>query len=176
MEYFILRQDLRYANAVEPVHTASLLKRTPFQTDKTLPPEIDEEPIQLFIKENQSPRYLDFIEGPAPLVSDRLKEILGKYEPGIFFKPVVLADQKRRQQTLYWWIWTPPVDCLSGKSVFNKNGTIRQLVIDGVKAAQSKVFQVAGLMEDYRLIRLDVAESLLRRDFSGIQLQRVTVA
>ncbi|NLW47124.1 MAG: serine protease [Firmicutes bacterium] len=177
MEYFILGQDLRYTNAVEPKDDLGLFRRIPFQIDQELAsPPMDDEPVQLYIKENQDPRYLDFIERPAVLVSDRLKQILAKYEPRLFFKPVILADRKRLHQAVYWWMRLSPTDCLSENSLFNKNGTIKQLVLDRNKAAGLKVFRVAGLMEEYVLVRLDVAESLLRRDFCGIQFKRVAVA
>lgn len=174
MEYFILGQDSRIMDAIKPLGASGLSGRTPFQTDELLEP--DEEIVQFYLKASSSPRYVDFIQDPGPLVSDGLKLILEKYQPQLFFKPVVLADRERQRQTLYWLMVPDRVNCLSADCEINKDGTVKRLVIDERKVNRAKVFRVAGIMEQYTLIRLDVAESLLRRDFYGIRLQRVRVA
>ncbi|MBC2582568.1 serine protease [Clostridium sp. DJ247] len=133
----------------------------------------DEMPIQFDIKEKSSSEYIDFIEKPVPLVSDNLKKLLQKYDKKIFFKPIVLCDRKQEKQDLYWLMVPDSIDCLSDKSEFNKDGTLKRLVIDKKKVGNFKIFKVNGIIEDLMLVRLDAAESILRRDFTGIKLKKV---
>jgi hypothetical protein len=129
--------------------------------------------LQFQIREQDTTEYVDFIEKPVPLLSDRGKQIIEKYVPKLYVKSVVLKDMKQLRQELYWLIVPPRIDCLSEQSEFYKDGTLKRLVIDESKAAPYKIFKVEGIMEEYILIRLDVAESLLRRDFTGIRLKKV---
>lgn len=65
------------------------------------------------------------------------------------------------------------VECLSPKAEFNKDDTLERLVIDETKIGFTKIFKVDGILENFIMISLDLAESILRRDFTGIKLERV---
>lgn len=64
-------------------------------------------------------------------------------------------------------------DCLSSDSEFHKNLTIKRLIIDSKKASGKWIFKIAGIMEAYIFVNLGVAESMLRRDFKGIEFKNV---
>jgi len=49
-------------------------------------------------------------------------------------------------------------------------------VIDPKKVELDCIFQVDGKKESFTIVNLDVAESMLRRPYLGIQLQRVRLA
>lgn len=171
MEYFIISQDKRVLNAVEPMGITKQITKEMLKKENLR--KLGDLAIQCDIKENRWKQYIDFIENPISLVSDNLKEILKKYEEKIFLRPVVLADIKELRQDLYWLIIPESVDCLSPKSEFNKDGSIKKLIIDEKKIGYSKIFKVQGVIENLIIIRLDLAESLLRRDFTGIRLKKV---
>lgn len=171
MEYFVISQDKRIENVVEPIGILKEINKEILNKEGIK--HMDDMPVQFDIKEKSSSEYIDFIEKPVLLVSDNLKKILNKYDKKIFFKPVVLCDRKEEKQDLYWLMVLDSIDCLSPKSEFNKNGTIKRLIIDEKKIGNFKIFKVNEVMEDLVIIRLDVAESLLRRDFTGIKLKKV---
>ncbi|MBC2580555.1 imm11 family protein [Clostridium sp. DJ247] len=171
MEYFVIYQDKRIENAAEPIGILKEISKDMLNKEGTK--HMDELPIQFDIKEKSSSEYIDFIEKPVPLVSDNLKKLLQKYDKKIFFKPIVLCDRKQEKQDLYWLMVPDSIDCLSDKSEFNKDGTLKRLVIDKKKVGNFKIFKVNGIMEDLMLVRLDAAESILRRDFTGIKLKKV---
>lgn len=170
MEYFIISQDIAIPDPVQPVGILKVIDRDLIKPENIQ--KMDELAVQFEIKENSRAVYVDFIESPVPLVSDRLKEILSRYEERIFFKPVLLADIRNTRQDVYWLLVPDSIECLSDKSEFNKNGTIKNLVLDERKVRFRKVFKVKGILENLIIIRLDVAESLLRREFTGIKLKK----
>lgn len=176
MDYFILVQDRRIADAIEPAGLGKMVKRVPFHAAELV--ALDEQIVPIYLKSGSHKRYIDFIENPVTLVSDQLKQILEKYEPKLFFKPMMLMELGKRppRQELYWLMAAQRIDCLSPQSEFNINGTLKRLVIDDKKISREKIFQIKGIIEDLLLIRLDVAESLLRRDFTGIKLKKVQLA
>ncbi len=171
MEYFILSQDKRITNAVKPIGVSKLVEKTGFTTRNW--GALDDLPAQVNIAQQDYQEYVDLIADPLPLVSDKLKQLYQKFDPQIFFKPVVLADQKLMQQALYWLIVPPTCDCLSDQSEFYKNMTLKRLVINHQKADGKWIFKVTGIMEPFIIINLGVAESMLREDFKGIQLKPV---
>lgn len=167
MEYFIICQDKRVLNSVEPIGVSKAI-------DKNIDTKAEDEmPVQFYIKEKKENEYVDYIDGQAPLISDKLKYIFEKFQEDIFLKPAVLADIKRMKQDLYWIMIPQAVECLSPKAEFNKNGTLKKLVIDETKIGFTKIFKVDGILENLIIISLDLAESILRRDFIGIKLERV---
>lgn len=171
MEYFVLEQDRRIVDAVIPVGidiTHEAFKRMNIQ-------EQDDLAVQYYVKDNSHIEYIDFIERPVPLVTDGVKEVFELYEPQMFFKPVVLADPKRMRQDLYWLVIPELHECLSSQSEFQKNGTLKRLVIDKMKVGRYKVFRIADTIEEKLLVSLHVAESLLRRGFCGIHMKRVEI-
>ena len=173
MDYFTLKPDGRVAQAIQPLGV-------PKASPGTLSPENRGDgngepslPVQYFLQDSPDPEYVDLLEKPLWLISDRLKQLLAKYEPALRFEPVMLADRNRMRQELYWRMTVPSVDCLAAQSEFTKNGGITKLVIDKAKVKGAKVFSVSKLRDPLLLVGLDVAESILRRDFCGIRLVRV---
>lgn len=166
MDYFVITQDNRIINRGEPVGITKAI----FQDDA-----LDETmPLQFRTKEQRLDEFVDFIERLVPLVSEPMKEILEMYaeESAVFF-PVVLADTKRGVQRLYWYPRLPKLECLSNKTDFNKNGTIKRLSINPEQVTDYRLFQIGGIMESFIVCDLVVAESLLRRNFVGFKLERI---
>lgn len=171
MEYFQMSQDKTIPNAVEPVGVLKVIEKDMIKQQNFS--KSDEIPVQFEIKDNDSTEYIDFIEFPVPLVSDRMKNILCKYDDRTFFKPIFLADIKRSRQDIYWLMVPGKIDCLSQKSEMDLNGAMKRIVIDYEKVRYNKIFTIKGIVENIIIVRLDVAESILRRGFTGIRLTRL---
>ena len=95
------------------------------------------------------------------------------YEKNIFFKPVVLADKKRIKQDLYWLVVPEKRKCLSSETEFKKDGMIKRIVIDEKKVLESIVFLIDYIKENFIIVNLDVAESILRRGLIGIKFKKI---
>lgn len=135
--------------------------------------ELDDEVVQVYLEEGRRNDYVDFVARPFPLVSDKLKRLLTRYEPGAFFKPVVLGDKQQLRQEAYWLAIPVAVACLATTSVFNTDQTLKKPVLDPAKTGGYNFFRIGGIMERLTVVNLHVAESIYRRDFLGIRLVRV---
>jgi hypothetical protein len=171
MEYLILCQDDRNSDVIRPLGTSKLVKDYGLITENW--DDLNDLPEQCYLSENSGGEYVDFIASPASLISDHLKQLYQQFDPQIFFKPLVLADVTKMRQELYWLVNPPRCACVAAESEFNKDGTIKRLVIDRRKAGGKWIFKVAGLMEHWIVINLGVAECMLRRDYCGVKFQRV---
>ncbi|AOK93039.1 hypothetical protein AOU00_17115 [Paenibacillus polymyxa] len=138
---------------------------------------IQTEDTPLFLAVHTDPRtvYPDFLEFPLPLVSDSMKALLEKYMPELEWKAAILTDFQQARQDVYWVLRPPVVDCLSSQTEWYPDHTLKQLVLKYEKIEPS-IFRIAGLLEAHIYINLAVAESLLRRPFTGVRVQKVEMA
>ena len=68
------------------------------------------------------------------------------------------------------------INALSDRSEFNMNKTIvKKIVLDSQKIKGEKIFKLAESSKTLVVVRLDVAEFLLRRNFKGIKLERLEI-
>jgi hypothetical protein len=171
MEYFILSQDQRVLSTIRPLDIAKLVPGNGLALERW--DDLDKLPVQYFLEENSHPDYVDYIASPVPLVSDRLKQLYQKFDTRIFFKPVALADSKQMRQELYWLMNPPRCACMAEQTEFNKDRSVKRLVIDYRKADGNWIFRVDGILERLFVVNLGVAEAMLRRDFSGVKLIRI---
>lgn len=120
--------------------------------------------------------FTDIVTAPFLLVSEAVKEIMEAYEPTIKYKEMVLLDRDTPKYALYYLPVLDIVDCLSReKTKFNMMGvTILEMALDREKIPDKSIFKLVNGTANYILVRLDLAESLLRRDLLGIGLTRVT--
>lgn len=171
MNYFILSQDERISNAVEPIGISKVIKKELLTAERM--EELEAIDRQFPVLDKRENDYIDFIEKPIPLLSDSVKQLVGKYEPRLPFKSVVLMNLPKLSQVLYWLIIPPKVACLSAQTEFHLDGTLKKLVIDEALAAPYTIFKIDGIKEDYVIVNIELAESILRRAFRGIRLLKV---
>ena len=171
MNYFILSQDERISNAVEPIGISQVIKKELLTVERM--EELEELERQFPVLDKSENDYIDFIERPIALLADPVKQLVEKYEPRLPFKPVVLVDLPKLIQTLYWLVIPPKVTCLSPQTEFHLDGMLKKLVIDETLAAPYTFFKIEGIKEDYIIVNIELAESILRRSFRGIRLRKV---
>lgn len=170
MEFYIVLQDQTSFDYPEPTGILNTLGRNIL---KDVDNGFESKPTVFYIKEKPDIRYPDFIQNPIPLVSDKFKRIIGEYQCETLFKPIVLADKKRMHQHLYWIAAPGRTDIISSRTEFNKDGSVKRLVIDVSYFFRKNVFMLDGIVENFLVISLEVAERLLRENFDGIILKKI---
>lgn len=129
-----------------------------------------------FIKSNDNIDYLDVLDTQIFLVSKELRRILEKYNKNTIFKRFVLIDFENKIQNTYYLPIFEEIEALSEKSEFNLNKTIvKKIVLDEKKIKNKKLYKIKESDKTLIVVRLDAAESLLRRDFKGIYLERLNI-
>ncbi|KJD46851.1 hypothetical protein [Paenibacillus terrae] len=151
--------------ALSPLQVEDILTGTQGQKQQ-------DDPLFLAVHTDSRTVYPDFLEFPLPLVSDRLKALLEKYMPGLEWKAAILTDFQQARQDVYWVLHPPMVDCLSAQTEWYPNDMLKRLILRQGEM-ESSVFRIEGMIEPHIYIHLAVAESLLRRSFTGIRVQRV---
>ncbi|WP_337982494.1 hypothetical protein [Lysinibacillus sp. C5.1] len=160
MEYFIVQQDQSIINPIIPL-------KTDLDDDFVCSSVFAE------VVEKEQGLYPDYLEKPRTIVSEQLKKLLAKYEDHLAFTAIVFTDVKKGTQRLYWLMEVEKKNCISHETTYYPDGRIKELVINPKKVELDYIFQVNSQGNSFTIVNLDVAESILRRPFLGIQLQRV---
>lgn len=118
-------------------------------------------------------QYADIITSPVYLVSNTIKELFEKYDKTLSFKALRIIHKNTQEQFLYWIIGVDECDCLSEQTEFLPMKILKKLVLKQENIGDKPIFKVGGISQQCLVVRLDVAESLLRRFTYGIELRQI---
>ena len=173
MDYFLLKQDKRYSyipSIVDWFNNINIKNLNLINADKIKDVTI------LYVKSDKNNNYLDILDNQLFLVSEDMKKILEKYNTNIIFKMIVLTDFKNSIQNVYYLPIFEEIEALSEDAEMNLNKTVvKKIILNEEKIRNKKVFKLKESSKTMVVVRLDVAESLLRRDFNGIILEKVEI-
>ncbi len=147
MDYFIMQTDSRLRRLPQLRIPKELLNMGDTEQIKSK----EAVPV-IYVKGNTglSIEYPDYIERPIPLIAEKLHKILKKYQQDTAFYQVVLIEKDTGKQKVYYMMLPPIIACT-----------------DKPKTVYNRIFRVQELKNQI-VVRLDVAESILRRDANGI--------
>lgn len=171
MDYFILEQDKRYINTPFILNLGKTIDKRKINRENS---SDIKDIMVLFVDGKRKIEYTDILDRQLFLITEEIMELFSKYEPETIFKTISLIDVEREHQEIYYLPIFEEVDCISPNSEFNMDKSIiRKLIIEKDKIGDRKIFKLAHKEKTTILVRLDAAESLLRRNVKGIKLTRV---
>jgi hypothetical protein len=120
--------------------------------------------------------FPDILCSPVILVSEDAKTVIKSYDEYLTYKQIVYMDSVNKHMRMYYFPVLASVDCFEryedGREKYSEDAKI---VIRRAPIRDKSVFQVPGAKRRLTIIRLDLAESFLARDFSGFRLSEVSV-
>ena len=170
MIYFTIHQDKRILNSPKLIITKQEIEELrQFPTpDSVFVSKI------IYVKNELLKKidYPDLIEMPILLISEKLKSLMTKYQKNIWMRTIVLIEKETNQQRIYYAVYPPRLACASIKSTYDFNNQFKKFILDEKKVGYNRIFIAEG-MEKSLIVRLDVAESILRRKSNGIIFEEV---
>lgn len=171
MQYFILENPGNYSALPDIVNWYSVIDVRNIRKDRA---HLLQRRELLHVRSNPELVWTDVICKPFLLVSDVVRNILLKYESATPFRQIVLLDEKNGLANTYHLPILESIDCLHDSSVLSiDRSVIKEPVLDLSKVGDTAVFWIAGVKNVYTVVRLDFAESILRRNTRGIGLRKV---
>lgn len=132
--------------------------------------------VLLEVDMNQDTIFPDILCDPYFLLSKDAAKLVHQYEPGIRMIGVNLFSGKYRIFLPYYLPILPVINCLSSKSEFiNEDIDISRGIIIEKETAGRALFQIAGIETQRVVIRLDLLESILRREPLSIRIHEIEV-
>lgn len=173
MDYFLLKQDEEYTNSPRLIDVFSKID---VRNINLLKAHKIDDIIVFKVKVDEKSEFLDIMDNQLFLISKPMKGIIEKYDRDILFKTLALIDQLHKRQENYYLPIVEELEALSDAAELNLNKTVvKKLILNKEKIQDRKIFKIKESSKTLIVVRLDVAESLLRRNFKGIKLERVEV-
>jgi hypothetical protein len=130
----------------------------------------------LFVEPNEGVVFPDVLHFPIFLVSKKVLGVIEIYEPNMVSKQIVLLDGKHGMSETYYMPILKSANCFHKDTEWNRDGrTFKRLVLDRSKLGKDAIFHPEKASHTIAVVRLDLAESILRRNARGIGLAPVEV-
>ncbi|RDY32218.1 hypothetical protein [Lachnotalea glycerini] len=173
MRFFMIEEDKEYVNKPQIKNwIKTIAPRDLYMREYSKIPKR-----ALFhIEPHKNTVFIDIITIPFLLISKKIYSVVKKYEPNLQFKEIILLDRKYAKAEEYFLPILEKKDCLTEKSEFNlDHSVIKRAVIDCEKTDDRCIFTF-NQGSNITVIRLDLAESILRREAFGFYLKEVEYA
>ncbi|WP_160690541.1 hypothetical protein [Clostridium sp. C2-6-12] len=171
MDYFLLKQDEEHINTPKLLDVFNSID---IRNINLLNAHKIEDILIFNVNCDDKTEFLDILDRNLFLISEDMKKIIEKYDSGIIFKIIPLIDLPHERQENYYMPIFEEIECLSEKAELNLNKTVvKKIILDKEKIKGKKIFKIKESVKNLIVVRLDVAESLLRREFKGICLERL---
>ncbi|MCH5258668.1 MAG: hypothetical protein J1F18_02885 [Lachnospiraceae bacterium] len=128
------------------------------------------------IHESKNTVFTSIVDNPFPLITAEVRAVFDMYEPHIIYKEIVLLDAEYKKAEVYYLPILEEIQCLREESEFNLDKSIiKKGIIDFEKTEGRAIFRLGGFNHYYMVGRLDLVESILKRDVKGIGLTELVV-
>ncbi|GJM71807.1 hypothetical protein HMSSN036_40230 [Paenibacillus macerans] len=127
----------------------------------------------VFVKPGRTQGYSCIIEHPVFLVSAEIQQIFSGFAPNMRFKTVHVINPNISSQDTYYMMDIPEIDCISSTHSTIEKGFVKKLVIREEPIEDQPIFKIKSLIRPSLVVRLDVAEALLRTSLYGLKIQRI---
>lgn len=171
MDYYLVRQDTNYVNAPVISNFFKITERN--HKDITDYNKITNN-ISLTLNNNFDVEYIDWINRQLLLISKNTKKVLELYEKYMKFKTAILYDPRKYCSEVYYTPLIKLVSCLSSESIWNLNKSeLKKIILEKNKIPSNSIFQIDDVSNRYIIMRIDLIESLLRRNIEGVKFEKV---
>lgn len=172
MDYFWIRQDERYLYLPRIRHFITKYKRSDFTIENAH--KISERNV-VFVDSEKLLDYVDVIDRQLFLISEGVREVFEMYDPSITYKTFCLLNNARMELKLYYSPIIPQIDGTTEPNRFREGRRTGMQLILLRERLNRPILRVNELSPDGVVIRLDVAESLLRRGLYKMNLTRQVI-
>jgi hypothetical protein len=117
----------------------------------------------------------DILDRPTIFISPKLRDLIELYDETVKYRGVQMFPtiETVKVRPLYWTIYPQVIDCLHESCEKNPNGSIKEMILDRRKAGTHDIMRIGGLLENRIVVSLALAESIMRRPFYGVELEKV---
>jgi hypothetical protein len=172
VKYLLLTHDKRYTETPRLIGLFYVLDRLDIRRERAH--RLPERPV-VRVENREEYDLPDLLnDDNLFLLSDEAKRVFSFYNGDILFKMMILLSRDGNMQARYNLPVIEHIACLHKDSEFGEYGFLERPVLDREKIFEKRIFTIA---EDpkKRVVRLDVAESLLGRGLKGFVFTEIEV-
>jgi hypothetical protein len=173
MRYFTLSQD---DNITDMPHPADFHDK--LDVRNLTPQKAAALPERTFVRlvPNTDMVFPEILCSPVFLVTEEAKDIMKSYDKYLTYKQIVYTDHVNDHLCLYHMPVLDAIDCFERyEDESAKYAENAKIVIRRAPIRDKSIFHVPGAKRRLTIIRLDLAESFLARNYRGFRLTEATV-
>jgi hypothetical protein len=173
MRYFALTRDERITDMPHPADFHDKLNVANLTPEKAaaLPNRT-----LVRLTANAHTVFPEVLCSPVFHVTEDAKTVIKSYDEYLAYKQIVYMDSANKHMRMYYFPVLTSVDCFERYvDESAKYAPEAKIVIRRAPIRDKSVFQVPGAKRRLTVIRLDLAESFLARDFRGFRLSEASV-
>ncbi len=164
MKYFYVTVDKNYIPPM-PLAWFGLIDRKTLERKKSgTPPKY----MRFFLDESIRMTFTDIITSPCFMASEMVLDVIKRYEPSMKGMRIVLCDKARRKSRAYYIPYLERVWIVS-----QIKGNPRCMPVERQCLEGRKILEVTDGWQYKVIMRMDMVESILRRDALGIGLEEI---
>lgn len=167
MKYFLVEVDEQYV-APAPVgwygiiDKKALSRKSPYQIAKHL----------LFpVQSHMQMVFTDILTSPCFMVSKMVRDVIRKYDSFIYFIRIILLDEEHRQSRAYYIPYLDTVEYTLRKDIDREEKVY--FAINKKNVEEKVIVEMTNGHNSHFVMRMDLLESILRREAVGIGLKEV---
>lgn len=117
--------------------------------------------------------FLPLYEGNAFLIYSPMQAVWQKYQKGGRYRSCAFGSVEQRRVLPYCFAVPRMLECIHPDTLYHKNGTIKELVLDRESIGAHKVFGIRTLHSIRLILSEDVLEEILRKNMTCFQWEEV---
>lgn len=167
MKYFLIEVNENYI-APTPIGWFGIIDRKTLNAKKLyqMPKHL------LFqVEKHKQMVFTDVLIFPCFMVSEKVKNIIRKYDPFIYFFRIILYDNEKKKSMAYYIPYLNKARYEEKRDEANRN--IRHILVDRKEVGDRIIVEISDGHYSHVIIRMDLAESILRREAIGIGLREI---
>lgn len=118
--------------------------------------------------------FTDVLTFPCFMVSENVKNIIKKYDPFIHFLRIILYDNERKKSMAYYIPYLGKTGYEEKRDEINRN--VRHIWVEGKAVGERAIVEISDGHHSHVIMRMDLVESILRREAIGIGLREVDMS
>lgn len=172
MDFFQLKSDRRYLHTPVITNLNSIVLRRK-EMDIEYANKVPDISVG-FSRSMHRPDYIDVLDTQLFLVCDGIKKVFTMYKPSMIFKTICIVNNLDGSSCNYNAPLFSKVECMPDcyKAIKDRK-KLNHLILLKKEIEDECIFKIANIDSEIIIIRLDVAESILRRGIKKFQLEKV---
>ena len=167
MKYFKLTVDKHYTPPI-PIGWYGILDRKTLEKKRAyqMPKHM-----LFYVESHMQMVFTDVVTFPCFMVSKMIRDVIEKYDPFVRFARVILYDRERKNSMPYYIPFLSSVQTAGGDDVGKE--TVAEDAIPDSELRNHVIAELKTSDKACVVIRLDLAESILRRGAVGVGLEEL---
>ena len=171
MKYFLIESDASLSNKPELINWYKIIDKKSIDEGKYN--KIDDK-TAVYIQSNKDTVFYDVVTSPVFIVKKELKELISLFEPNLRYKQLILVDKDNNKMEQYYIPELLIIDCLDKSTIYNLDkSVIKEGVIDTDKLLDKAIFRIGNIKTTNIVVRMDLVEAMLKRDYKGFTLREL---